>query len=102
VPKVVRCPPHRQRRGEHPAICWELRVSGATRLMHEAVTMRPVRTISRKDRSERCSASESSETIRRTSALGRMMRWSHLHGDMQGAHGADQRRVLQIGSKTTD
>lgn len=30
-----------------------------------------------------------SETIRRTSVM-RMMRWSVLHGDMQGRHGADE------------
>jgi hypothetical protein len=35
------------------AICWELRVSGATSLARQAVKMRPVRTISRKDR-KRC------------------------------------------------
>jgi hypothetical protein len=49
-------------------------------LLHSAVTMRRVRTISRKG-SAACR--ESSETIRQTLS-DQVKRWSHLHGDMQG------------------
>jgi hypothetical protein len=62
-----------------------------------AVTMRRVRTISRKG--PRASW-ESSETIRRTSEKTRMMRWSPLHGDMQELHPRKCNSLRNILSKT--
>jgi hypothetical protein len=62
-------------------------------LLRFAVTMRRVRTISRKD----CSArAESSEAIRQTVHI-ELKIWSQLHGDMQGGRGTTSAQTECLG-----
>jgi hypothetical protein len=62
------------------AICWELRESGATSLVNQAVKTRPVRTISRKGR-KRCFRNPQRPYA---SHLDQEVKiWSEPHGDMR-------------------
>jgi hypothetical protein len=95
VPKVDRCPPRRQRRGVHPAICWELRVSGATR--SSATSSDNASGADNQQERPACHGRagilrDHTPDIRERS---RMMRWSPLHGDMQGRRGVDQGRAVR-------